>query len=164
MGAQKNNNKNKILKHVVSSILLIVVFFTCDGPQTTAQWLDFFNIPVPEILVNLQQKQKSETELKIKEPVELTEQQLEERDSLRKELIKKKAREDGLDPNHTYEAYMCAKYYVEECYIISENHLYERLRQLEFKQNEIYVAISWLINFNEVEYNKKRHTYKMKYE
>ena len=166
MKAQEKNWK-KTAKELLKWFLFIQIFFFSLGHLFEPETLEDLNIHLPRpyrMETKAEAKADLEAEWKTQKPAELTKRQIEDRDSLRETLIKKKAREEGLNPDKTYEAYMIAKYYIEDCYIISENHLQERLRHDEFKWNEINVAISWLINFHEVEYDTKRHTYKMKYE
>jgi len=138
MGAQ---NKDSGWKNVVGWIAVIIIFFACDGLQTTARLLDFFNAPVPEVLVSSQPKQKSEAELK--------KQQLEEE---REKIIMQRAKEDNLNPVNVLKAYKTAKYLINKKEGWSEEMLHYVLTENDFSDAEAKNAIAWLVNYREVDF------------
>lgn len=167
-------NKDNGWKNVVGWIVVIIIFFACDGLQTTANVLNLFGIQIPRVIVigfppiTSQPKQKSEAELESermdqriedslkKQPViKLTQQQQEEREK----LIMKKAEEDRLNPVNALKAYKTAKYFINNrgnkgC---SEDMLHYVLTENDFSDAEAKNAISWLVNYREIDFYEQAY-------
>lgn len=166
-------NKDNGWKNVAGWIAVIIIFFACDGLQTTANVLNLFGIQIPRVIVIgfppiTSQSKKSEAELESermdqriedslkKQPViKLTQRQQEEREK----LIMKKAEEDRLNPANALKAYKTAKYFINNrgnkgC---SEEMLHYVLTKNDFSDAEAKNAISWLVNYREIDFYEQAY-------